>query len=178
MKVAVGSENPTKIQAVKLAFQTVWPGKKWEIIGVNVPSGVSDQPMSDLESIKGATNRAKKALKALGADFGVGLEGGAQRIGSNWLECGVMVVIDKEGKIGIGSSPRIMLSKKVLKMIKKGMELGVVADKLFNRTNVKQAEGFFGLMTKNTITRTSGYRDGVIMALTRFIHPEVFEDSV
>ena len=53
MKIAVGSENPVKINAVKHAFKLVWPKKKWEVIGVKVTSGVSDQPMSDVESIKG-----------------------------------------------------------------------------------------------------------------------------
>lgn len=50
MKVAVGSENPVKIQAVAEAFEKVWPKKKFEVIGTKVPSGVSDQPMSDEES--------------------------------------------------------------------------------------------------------------------------------
>ena len=64
MRVAVGSTNPAKIKAVKAAFQKVWPDKKWVVEGVEVKSGVSDQPMSTSESIKGATNRAKRSLKA------------------------------------------------------------------------------------------------------------------
>jgi inosine/xanthosine triphosphatase len=94
MKVAVGSENPIKIEAVRLAFNTVWPSKKCEILGVKVSSGVADQPMTNKESVKGATNRAKSAIKALNADFGVGLEGGIEKIGSVWLEWGYMAVIN------------------------------------------------------------------------------------
>ncbi len=53
-------------------------------------------------------------------------------------------------------------------------ELGEALDKIFNRINTKQAEGHFGLMTNKVITRTQGYRDGVIMALARFIQPQLF----
>ena len=61
MKVAIGSTNPVKIAAVKSAFKKVWPNKKFTFKGIKVNSGVSHQPMSDIESIKGAGNRAKKA---------------------------------------------------------------------------------------------------------------------
>lgn len=174
MKVAVGSNNPVKKNATKLAFETIWPEESWEIIGVEVKSGISNQPMSDEEAIKGATNRAKKALKKVDADFGVGLEGGLNQIGQHWFDCGWAVVVNKSGNLGIGSSCRIKTPSSMIKLIKKGYELGTANDKIFGRTNSKQSEGHFGLMTKNAITRTSGYRDGLIMALTRFIHPEIF----
>ena len=77
MKVAIGSKNPVKIEAVKEAFGKVWPDQDFEFIGIEVPSGVPDQPMSDEESIKGATTRANNALDRLNADFGIGLEGGS-----------------------------------------------------------------------------------------------------
>ena len=54
MKVAVCSTNPVKIEATRQAFAKVWPKEKWEIISVEVESGVSNQPMSDKESIKQA----------------------------------------------------------------------------------------------------------------------------
>ncbi len=80
MKVAIGSQNPTKVNAVKKAFEKVFPNISWEFTGVDVPSGVADQPMTDRESISGATNRAKQSLKKCNADFGVGIEGGMQMI--------------------------------------------------------------------------------------------------
>ena len=81
MNIAVGSLNPVKLAAVKEAFSIVWPDTVWDVIGVEVISGVSAQPMSDIESIKGAINRAKISITELEADYGVGLEGGLQKIG-------------------------------------------------------------------------------------------------
>ena len=174
MKIAVGSENPVKINSVTHAFQLVWPKKTFKVVGIKVQSGVSDQPMSDEECIKGAITRAKKSLKAGKADYGVGLEGGVHQIGKRWFDCGWIVVIDKKGTIGIGSSARMETPQMMIKMIKKGMELGDVGDKLFNKKNSKQAEGHFGLMTNGVVTRKDGYTQAVVMALSRFIHPEVF----
>jgi inosine/xanthosine triphosphatase len=175
-KVAVGSLNPVKIEAVRLAFTDVWPETNWEVIGAEVSSGVSDQPMSDRESVKGATNRAKRAMKKLGANFGVGLEGGIQKVGKEYVDSGWMIVVSKDGKVGIGSSIRMHTPHKMMKMVlEEGKELGEVCDIIFKRKNTKHAEGQFGLMTKNLITRTEGYRHGVISALVRFIHPDLYD---
>lgn len=174
MKVAVGSKNPVKIEAVRLAFEKVWPDKKWVVEGVEVGSGVSNQPMSDLESIKGATTRAKRAINVLKADYGVGLEGGLQKIKNEWFDCGWIVVIDKNGGMGIGSTIRMRTPKRMMEMVKKGMELGEVNDLIFRRVNSKQEEGHFGLMTKNVLTRTSAYSDGVVAALSYFLHTHLF----
>jgi len=132
--------------------------------------------MSDEESIKGATNRAKLAKEKAQADFGVGLEGGLQQVGDKWFDCGWIVVIDEKERVGIGSSARIQTPAKMMEHIHKGMELGHVNDLFFKQENTKHGAGYFGLMTNNAITRQSGYRDGVIMALSRFIQPQLFED--
>lgn len=174
MTVAVGSHNPVKLEAVEMAFKTVWPGKEWDVAGVDVCSGVSDQPMSDEDGINGARNRAKQAIENTQSDYGVGLEGAIQKIGENYFDCGWIVVVDREGNEGIGSTIRMAVSMKMIEMIEQGMELGTVNDVLFKKTNSKQDQGHFGLMTNNTITRAQGYKDGVISALSRFIHPEIF----
>lgn len=175
MKVAVGSKNPVKITCVQLAFQHIWPAKDWTVLGIDVKSGVSDQPMSDDESIRGARTRAQAALTTLQADFGVGLEGGLQQIGDQWFDCGWVAVIDTQGRIGIGSTIKIETPEKLMKLIREGKELGIANDIVSNSTNSKHGDGHFGLMTNNAITRTSGYRDGVIAALARFIQSSVIE---
>lgn len=127
-----------------------------------------------MRKARGATNRAKRSLKIGKADFGVGLEGGIHKIGNKWFDCGWMVIIDKKGRVGIGSSARIETPKIMIKMIKKGMELGEVNDILFKKKNSKQGDGHFGLMTNGAITRKDGYTQGLVLALSRFIHPEIF----
>ena len=174
--VIVGSTNPVKINATRQAFNQVWSQEKWSVTGIETNSGVSAQPMNDLESISGATNRAQNILKSNPtAKFGVGIEGGLQPIGDQWFDCGWIVIIDQEGVKGIGSTARIITPPKMMQRIHQGIELGHVVDEFFHTQNAKQSDGHFGLMTNNAITRTSGYVDGVIMALVRFLQPQLFE---
>ena len=174
MKVAVGSQNPVKIEAAQRAFGAVWPEEKWEVCGVEVLSGVSAQPMSDEESIRWARNRAQQAIEKTGADYSVGLEGGLHKIGAHYFDCGWVVVIDRDGAEGIGSTARVMTPRRIMELIHQGMELGAANDIVFSAINSKQKEGHFGLMTKNVITRSDGYMQGVVMALSRFVHPQLF----
>lgn len=174
--VLVGSQNPVKIGAVRLAFSRVWPEEEWKVDGVDVESGVTDQPMSDVESITGARNRAAAVFEANDSvAFGVGLEGGIQQIGEKWFDCGWMVVRRADGVEGVGSSVRAETPPRMMRLIREGAELGEVVDEVFGTENAKQAKGHFGLMTNGVITRERGYVDGVVMALTRFLHEELWE---
>ena len=67
MKVAVGSNNPVKISAVKRAFEDRIGGDV-EVVSQKVETGVSDQPFND-ETLEGAKNRALAVKKAFKADF-------------------------------------------------------------------------------------------------------------
>jgi len=175
MIIAIGSENPVKIEAVKEAFQRVFPKKNLVFKFAKVPSGVSDQPMSDLEGIKGAKNRAKKALKMFKADFGIGLEGCIQKINKNWFDGPWCVIIDKNGREGIAAGAKIHVAPKLLKLIKKGYELGTANDILTGKRNTKQKEGHFGIMTKGILGREKVYKDAVIAALGRWIRKDFYE---
>lgn len=176
MIVAVGSTNPVKITCVQLAFEAVWPKQSWEVKGIPVSSDVSNQPLSDEECITGATNRATAAITIAESDFGVGLEGGIQKIGSHWFDKGWIVILDNTGRIGIGSSINMLTPPRMIKMIMDDhLELGEINDIIFKTKNSKHGDGHFGLMTKNLITRTEGYKDAVITALVPFIHPELYE---
>ena len=77
MKVVVGSQNPVKLEAVELGIKELWPSKQIELLGMEVDSGINEQPLSDVEMIKGAKKRAHAAITGQkDARYGVGLEGG------------------------------------------------------------------------------------------------------
>jgi inosine/xanthosine triphosphatase len=173
-KIAIGTKNPAKIKAVEIGFTTIWPNETFEFMGLEVESGVPAQPMSDAESIQGARNRARKAQEELGADYGVGLEGGLQEIAGLWFDCGWCVIVNEASEEGIASSAKIPVPEKMMQHIREGEELGQVLQRFTDIENIKQKEGHFGIMTDNAITRTDGYVHGVILALSRFLHPELF----
>ena len=168
MLIAVGSLNPAKIEAVRLGYQAYFPDIACAILGTAAPSGVSDQPMSAEESLTGARNRAAQAmLLAPEATYGVGLEGGMHHVEDQWFDTGWIVVRNREGREGIGSTVSIPLSQEAVRMVlEEKLELGDAIDRIYGTVNIKQAQGHFGLMTGNRITRATGYRDAVIIALS------------
>ena len=96
MRIVIASGNPVKIQATEAAFRKMFPGEELELAWVSVASGVSDQPMSDEETYRGAGNRAKNARILMPeAEYWVGIEGGLEeRNGSLWAFawiCGVLL---------------------------------------------------------------------------------------
>ena len=114
LRIVVGSANAAKIRAVELAASRIFAPRKCEVRGVEVSSGVAAQPMSAEETIQGAQNRARAALKLgaeTGCDFAVGLEGGLECVGARWFECGWFCVLDGAGKLGLGSSARFLVGE-------------------------------------------------------------------
>ncbi len=73
MKIAIGSVNPAKVKAVEEACKE----QDIDVIitPMSVPSGVSNQPFSDEETIQGAVNRATNCLLEENIEIGIGLEG-------------------------------------------------------------------------------------------------------
>ena len=72
--ISVGSKNPVKVNAVANVVKRIWPDA--EVIGVDVPSGISEQPRTDEEAISGAENRAIAAMKQANVDLSRGAESG------------------------------------------------------------------------------------------------------
>jgi len=54
-KIIVASKNPVKIETTLDGFKNVFPHCEFDVLGVSVPSGVSDQPLSESDTLKGAT---------------------------------------------------------------------------------------------------------------------------
>lgn len=173
MTIAVGTTNPIKIEAVKNVVLHVWSDT--EIIGVSVPSGVSDQPMTDTEAIRGARQRAQLAREKRNADFGIGIEGSTVDTEHGMLITGWVVMLDRDGNEGLGSGGGFLLPEVVAKQLRQGRELGHITDELFHQTNAKQAQGMVGLMTNGLVSRTAGTERAVAYALARFLHPEFYE---
>jgi inosine/xanthosine triphosphatase len=168
MKIVVASENPVKISAVKNGFRAFYHDV--EIESVLAGSGVSDQPLTDRETLIGARNRATEARKKIhDADFWVGIEGGVQSE-ENGLAAFAWIVIYGAGKKGEARTATFMLPDKVGHLVAGGLELGAANDLVFSESNSKQKNGAVGLLTHNEIDRAELYRHAVILALIPFVN--------
>jgi inosine/xanthosine triphosphatase len=173
-KIVIASKNPVKIQAVKNGFKKMFPSQKFEFISVSVPSGVSDQPLSNNETFLGAKNRADNASKELkDADFYCGIEGGIGPI-DNEMEAFAWVVVKSVDRYGKSRTATFFLPKQVVQLIKEGKELGDADDIVFNRKNSKQENGAVGILTGDIIDRTKYYTEAIILALIPFKNVDLY----
>lgn len=152
----------------------MFPNVVYEIRGVSVPSGVPDQPLSDLETLQGALNRAEnvRALEA-GADFCFGIEGGIEPHEDSFQSFAWVVVIGKLGRVGKARTAMLYVPQEVAKLVRDGMELGHADDRVFGRENSKQHSGLVGLLTDDVVDRSAYYTQAVILALIPFKNPNL-----
>lgn len=167
MLVAVGSDNPVKVEAVRRAFTRAFGSV--DVIPVRVDSGVSPQPV-DEEGLVGAINRAKRSLaKVPSAMYGVGIEGCLTRLFGHYFCTGFVAVVDRSGRLGLGTSGWFQCPETFASRMIAGEELGDLIDDHVGRKGIKRSEGAIGVFTRGLVSRVDLYEHGVYMALARFL---------
>lgn len=168
--IVVASLNPAKINAVKSAFEQLFPNQEFQFQGIEVESGVAIQPMSDQETKQGALNRVHNAENSLpNADFYVGIEAGIE----HGMTFAWMVVKASSG-YGESRSASLLLPPAISQRLQADYELGDIMDEVFGTENIKQKGGAISLLTGNHLTRSSVYHQALILALVPFLNPELF----
>lgn len=168
MKIIIGSKNPTKITAVKNSFQHL----ESEFISLDVQSGVSEQPFSDEETIKGAINRAKGALEQGNGDIGIGLEGGVHETSHGLLLCnwGALATLDMEPIVAGGA--RFLLPEEVAVRLRTGEELGPVMEDYAKKKNVSKQEGAVGVFTNGMVNRAEMFTHVMKLLVGQFTYQQ------
>ncbi|EKE01426.1 MAG: protein of unknown function DUF84 [uncultured bacterium] len=177
MKIAVGTNNQGKIEAVKIALANYQNFANADIVGIKAESLVSSQPIGLDEIISGAKNRSKHAKEDSGADLGIGLESGIFLVPytkSDYMDTTACAIYDgKDFHLGLSSCfeyPKQMIKK----IIEKGkeiseiaLELGFSEDKKFHHS-----QGMIGVLTKGIVTRINYSEQAVHMAIIHLTNRE------
>lgn len=172
--VIIASSNPVKINAAREGFSKIFPDRSFEFKGIEVPSGVPDQPMTDEETLLGASNRASNARTAASeADFWVGIEGGIHETSEGMLAFAWVVVLSNERE-GKSRTSTFYLPPKVTELIHAGIELGHANDQVFGEKNSKHKGGAVGSLTGGVLNRSEYYVQPVLLALIPFLNPEIY----
>jgi inosine/xanthosine triphosphatase len=173
MQVAIATENPVKINAVKTAFLQVFPNQNIIFSAKSVPSGVGSQPVSDQETLTGAINRIEN-LKPFfpDTDYRVSLEGGVEKNGEE-VSSFAWAVVGSGQIIGKSRTASFYLPVEVVALLDQGHELGTAMDIIHSKTNTKQNEGAVGILSHNVINREQLYTPAVILALIQFVNPNL-----
>ncbi|WP_254522350.1 inosine/xanthosine triphosphatase [Natrinema caseinilyticum] len=166
MEVAVGSTNPVKIDAVERTLERYDP----TVTAVDVDSGVGEQPRTVDETVRGAENRARRALAATDADYGVGLEGGIARLEATpGLSLIMWGAVTDGVRTERGGGPTLRLPDRIAERVTEGAELGPVVDEILGTEHVAEAEGAAGVLTAGLTDRTQALGEAVACSFGPFL---------
>ena len=188
--VAVGSVRKPKLAAVHEAVaalaDTLSAGVAIEIVGVEVESGVRDTPLSREESMRGARQRAETLQKmaqeeAKPWNYFVGLEGGLDSVMENgelrvFLESWVYVSDGTRGYFGRSGAVELpeALAEEVFV---KGTDLSIAIDRFAGEAGIRDAQGAWGVLSANKITRQEAFRVALIAAFAPFFNSNAYRKS-
>ncbi|MEM2365023.1 MAG: inosine/xanthosine triphosphatase [Candidatus Bathyarchaeia archaeon] len=177
MRVAVGSTNPVKIRATEKAFSRAFPGLEVIAFGIEVESGVPPQPLGE-ETIRGAMNRAAKALEKSGADFGVGIEAGLfpfPNTLTGYLELQWCAVRDRAGRASLGCGPGFEQPPAIIEeVIRGGRDVEEAIHIVFGIKGIGRREGAIGLLSKGLMDREELTESAVLMALIPILNEGLY----
>lgn len=122
MKIALGTTSKGKKRFLEKALSK--KHSDFIVIPVEVESGVSEQPLTQKETIKGATNRALESYKKVkGAKFAFGMEGGMHEVNGHYYYFTAVCLFDGKNTY-YGLSDSIPLPRKVSDQVNKGGYVG------------------------------------------------------
>ena len=172
MKIVVASDNPIKTDAVRQGVAPLFPDLAADVVGVAMPSGVAEQPMSEAETLEGAVNRATWAGEQHPeADFCVGLEGGVHDDGDAMASFAWVVVRAKDGTTSRARTGTFFLPEALAQLVRSGVDLGEADRRVFGLSDERLSEGTIGALTDGAVTRASLYAHAVTLAFVRFKQP-------
>jgi inosine/xanthosine triphosphatase len=187
IRIAVGSARRPKIAAVQEAIRdfgaALTLGTEFEVIGVEVESGVGHTPANRKELMLGARQRAEALVsldreKAESWRYFVGLEGGLDVIETEGGRCVLLeswayVSDGRNGHYGRSGGVEIpdALAREVLE---NGVELSVAIDRFAGAVGIRDAQGAWGVLSSGLISRTEAFRVAVVAAFAPFYNAKMY----
>ena len=173
INVHVGSENPVKLTAVKECLEEI-PNVSFELKGVDVDTGVDEQPRTFTETIQGAANRANAALQD--GDIGIGLEDGIFLIpGTERTYMNICACVITNGEITHhGCSSAFEYPQDITDLVmSRGLDVSEAlgAAGYTGNPEIGSAEGAIGILSSGRMIRKDYTKQAVNAAL---IHLENF----
>jgi inosine/xanthosine triphosphatase len=187
IRIAVGSTRRPKLAAVSEAIQdfgaVLAPGMEFEVVGVEVESGVGHTPANRAELMQGARQRAEAVVRLAHEKsekwrYFVGLEGGLDVIQEGasrrvLLESWAYVSDGRSGHFGRSGGVEIpeALAHEVLE---NGVELSAAIDQFAGAVGIRDAQGAWGVLSGGLISRTEAFRVAVVAAFAPFYNAKMY----
>jgi inosine/xanthosine triphosphatase len=176
VRVAVGSTNKVKIDAVRNVFVQAFG--LVEVLSTDPGKELETQPMED-ETVQGSIRRAKTAIEATGADYGVGIEAGIfyNKFLGRHIDVQYCAIVDSSGRMTNGHGPGFQYPPQVIKAVMEGGSVGDTMSKITGIEKIGHKSGSIGYLSDGLIDRTSLTEIAVLMALIPRIRRELYEQD-
>ncbi|HMI52770.1 MAG TPA: inosine/xanthosine triphosphatase, partial [Candidatus Saccharimonadales bacterium] len=173
-------------EAIEAFAAMLTPGASFEVAGREVETGVGHTPSSRDELMKGARTRAQGLLALARTDganwkYFVGLEGGldvviADGVRRVFLESWAFVTDGTRGYFGRSGGVEIPegLAREVLE---NGIELSAAIDTFAGAVGIRDAQGAWGVLSGNLISRQEAFRVAVVAAFAPFYNRRMYETA-
>ena len=172
--IGIASRNPVKSAAIRSAFEKLFPNDTFETQTIDVPSGVSDQPMSDSETRQGAENRLEAVRCQLpDCDYWGAIEGGIDQ-GPHGMFALAWLMVASPENYGEAKTATFPLPPELAQMVRNGTELGLACDELFGQSDTKRGQGAIGLLSHGLIDRQAYYEHAALMAILPLRNIQMF----
>jgi len=200
--IAIGSKRGPKVKAVEQALEVFSPsfprGFEFELVALEVDSGVSHTPSSQEELMRGARQRAETLAQiaqqnGLQWHYFVGLEGGLDVIHETsaplpirrhadvppnnrrrvFLESWAYVSDGTRGHYGRSGGIELPESL-VREVLENGTELAVAIDRFAGMVGIRDAQGAWGVLSGDLISRQEAFRVAVIAAFAPFYNAKMY----
>lgn len=169
----VASENKAKVNAV-IELLTEYPRfSDAHVRGIATNSGVSEQPLTLDEAIRGAMNRARNVFDQ--CDFSVGVESGLMQVPytkSGYMDvCASAIYDGKEFYLGLSSAWEFPDKEIIHAIVHEGIDMSQAINNagLTKNPKIGSEEGAIGIVTKGRIDRKEYTKQALRMS---FIHLE------
>jgi inosine/xanthosine triphosphatase len=173
IKVLVGTRNPVKVKATRNVLEKIYSSV--EVTGVDVDSGVKDQPIGLKETVKGAVNRARNAYN-INRDLSVGIESGLLETPNTitgFLDLQWCCIFDGERET-LGVSAGFEYPPEVIEEVLKGKEVGHVMDRVTGVDKLGQKTGAISYLSRGLLDRTVNTEQCVLMAMIPRMNEDVY----
>jgi len=167
MKIAIGTKNAAKINAVENICNSLLDNV--EYVTHDVPSLVAIQPIGDMETLQGAKNRAAQACKEDNSDMAFGLEGGVKELDGQLYLCNWGVLKTRLGQQYIAGGAQIPLPDDIANSLRNGGELGPLMDAYTNQKGIRHHEGAIGVFTNGIVKRGEMFEHIVILLVGQYL---------
>ncbi len=177
MKIIVASLNKQKISAVEETIKDYPMFFEATVVGMEVSTGVSDQPKSLNETVQGAINRAKSAWG--NCDYSIGIESGVVDVPftkTGMMDTCVCAIYDGN-EIHLGLSSAFEPPKLVAKYMHEGMNMSdaTFAAGLTENKKIGASEGLVGILTNGRLTRLGYTKQALTTALIHLENEHLYK---